>query len=1408
MVNAFRRTPITIAVTVSDLRQQRKQALRALAPQLRTGDSLVFLGPGSTSTQLGAWRVSRPTGAIERPSMLPKPAELVLIFDARLAPSDDLITVLVEGIADRSVGAVGSMSNCETDDPAVAAPYDPGDLAAKRAFLREIGAEYPHRYRPAQTLTAPSILIRRHGELAETPLDQLATPHGLQSALEYLQQRGEGLLVAEHAYVDCPRALLRRSAPLVSACLIVKDEAHQLEDCLRAASLLADEIVVYDTGSTDDTIAVARQLGARVIAGHWDDDFSHARNDALAHCHGEWILWVDADEQLQCDEPAKLLEFLASSPGDVDAYLVSIDNLQGTDASTVFTHPAARLFRRERAMWDGRIHEQVVRRKDKGPVRLQHQALARIVHRGYLQQAMRARNKSERNLRVAFGDLSGGSALDKATRTLSLARSYMLAGRYEEGRELCSRAVELATLPSTLRLALRTLGDALLVLRRYDEALDVAQQLKQQATRPTYAFIIEGKARLGKNEPELALAAFEHVGVGHDDDGFEHRPSMVAVQRAEALTALNRHGEACDVLLDLLRASDGLDDHIGVLLNLLHMAGREPTEAYDAIRPERRLAFLPQIVQLERSFADTILESWHHRDPSSLPLLAAAAEVSSDLPVERKLIWSARLRAAGIWAACPLVTATADGRIPAATRALAGAVAFQSFADERARAGFRAAVRAAGTDERAVLAQQIPAISPTLAAELEALPGLVRPDHAVDTLPEVSRSVLVISTRVSDLAAMSFAQRAASFGHQVTLLQPEPCNATREALQGHGITVRGWTGAPEPGSPAARRAAAVMYAARRYEVVALSASLADTVHQFRELFPISSVLVIDETSEADHLEISSLFGISGTVPSALRNGICIVADWEDGTDSTHHVTATRILGLLDELVNEPLTFLNAVQSPTARQCFPAALFPAALANPLPWISTARVLLVSGVPDAPIWKRLGEVTATPVLIDTPGRDVQDSARQLRSAYSNEEVEGRHRSGIGPATAGRVDPVASIPRRSPTRPKRSSGDAPVHLKGSVYALDSLAQVNRELARHLHVHLGDRLQITTPEAPASGLARAAQLSAMQVNHGGRGPTGGSVEVRHQWPPDFSPSSADHLVVIQPWEFGVFPAEWIGPIRDLVDELWVPTTWVRDCAMQSGIDRDKVFVVPNGVDTERFTPNGPKYPLRTQKSTRFLYVGGCIERKGVDVLLETYLTTFSRNDDVCLVIKPYGSNTIYRGLNLEDDIRRAAASNGPEIELIDSDLDLDEISALYRSCTALVHPYRGEGFGLPIAEAMASGLPVVTTNGGACLDYCDESVGWLIDSRVVPTVVPPLTPTGRGWWWLEPTREHLAAAMQQVAADHTTAHARGTQGRVRILESFTWRHAAEIAATRLDLLIGTRRIGPLEFAAKGAPA
>lgn len=350
-----------------------------------------------------------------------------------------------------------------------------------------------------------------------------------------------------------------------------------------------------------------------------------------------------------------------------------------------------------------------------------------------------------------------------------------------------------------------------------------------------------------------------------------------------------------------------------------------------------------------------------------------------------------------------------------------------------------------------------------------------------------------------------------------------------------------------------------------------------------------------------------------------------------------------------------------------------------------------------------------------------------------------------------------------------------------EGSFFVHSSLAHVNRELVLALlgsgRCELGlipfEPHQFGVEEDPERFAALAERLER---------PLSGEVDfhIRHRWPPDFSRPAAGRLVLIQPWEFGRIPQSWVQPLREQVDQIWAYTEYVRQCYLDSGIEPGKVQVVPLGVDTRRFRPGLAPLELPTDTAFKFLFVGGTLFRKGIDVLLEAYRTSFAPDDDVCLVIKDMGAQTFYRGQNAGERIRQLRDDPAcPEIVYLTEDLPGAQVARLYAACDCLVHPYRGEGFGLPVAEAMACGLPVIVTAGGACDDFCNSDTGYMIPAlrrRIryqEETAGPP--------WLLEPDGETLKQYLRQVVEAPDQARQRGCRGAARIQRDFTWEKTAE---------------------------
>ncbi len=380
--------------------------------------------------------------------------------------------------------------------------------------------------------------------------------------------------------------------------------------------------------------------------------------------------------------------------------------------------------------------------------------------------------------------------------------------------------------------------------------------------------------------------------------------------------------------------------------------------------------------------------------------------------------------------------------------------------------------------------------------------------------------------------------------------------------------------------------------------------------------------------------------------------------------------------------------------------------------------------------------------------------------------------------------------------------------VAWEGSFLDYGSLSHVNRELTRRLADAGNIQLHCVNAPALPKGAVPPGDLKGLANALVSQAPTNTQVTVRHAWPPNWQRPAGGKLAVIQPWEFGRLPQDWVTRARD-VDEFWLPSEYVRRVYIESGVPAEKVFVVPNGVDAEKFHPQASPMKLATQKKFKFLFVGGTIGRKGPDLLLQAYLKNFTAADDVCLVIKDFGGKSVYQGQTVEAQIRAIqTAKEAPEILYLNEELPAASLPGLYTACDCLVMPYRGEGFGLPVLEAMACGLPVIVTAGGATDDFVRDEFAFRIPSvkRPIGHEVSGMKLAGEGWL-LEPDLNALTAAMRQAFEQPAEARRRGQLASEHARQHFTWKNTAAVVAERIRTL-GSATSGPSKPEVKSVTA
>jgi glycosyltransferase involved in cell wall biosynthesis len=354
-------------------------------------------------------------------------------------------------------------------------------------------------------------------------------------------------------------------------------------------------------------------------------------------------------------------------------------------------------------------------------------------------------------------------------------------------------------------------------------------------------------------------------------------------------------------------------------------------------------------------------------------------------------------------------------------------------------------------------------------------------------------------------------------------------------------------------------------------------------------------------------------------------------------------------------------------------------------------------------------------------------------------------------------------------------------------------SLTRVNRNLARAVAAR-GD-VAIVPYGEPSDEVAAAAGVAPHRP--GDRPDDLPRIVLRHRWPPRFMNPDGARYVHIQPWEFGSPPRDWVDQLAARADDVWCYSNHVRDGYVAAGIAAERAHVVPLGFDPAIYHPGVAPIPTDNAQACIFLFVGSLVDRKNVAQLVAAYTAAFAPSDPVALLIK-HDSLGMYGDARMAETLRGyQERSDVPPIRFIESYVTDDQMARFYRTATALVQPYRGEGFGLPALEAMACGIPVVVTGGGSTDDFVDERVGYVIPAARVAlgSRIGDFELAGEGWW-LDPSTEALVAILRRIAAGRDEARAKGSAAAARAHGSWTWAHAAQQLVGRLnDLLVAEPR-------------
>lgn len=358
-----------------------------------------------------------------------------------------------------------------------------------------------------------------------------------QPARQFLKGKPRG--IAKASGFKLPEALLGQSPPRLSLCLIAKNEEAFIAQCLASVRGLTAQIVLVDTGSTDRTVEIARELGAEVYTFAWCDDFSAARNAALEHVRGDWVLVLDADEELPPESHDALRSLMSAK--EVMAWRLPILDVGREDEGGSYV---PRLFRNAPGLfYVGRVHEQVftsieVRRREWG---LENRlGNASLRHHGYQPELVRDRRKSERNLRLlerALEELPGEPFLlmNYGLELVNSGQPEKALANYRRAFEAMSVQDRVNVVPETRETLLLQYCGQLLRGGLFEEAVRVLQSpLAVEAGLSASLHFILGLAQLELKQPLEAAQQMRHC--------LEKRgqPALAPIHK-EIRTAAPRH---------------------------------------------------------------------------------------------------------------------------------------------------------------------------------------------------------------------------------------------------------------------------------------------------------------------------------------------------------------------------------------------------------------------------------------------------------------------------------------------------------------------------------------------------------------------------------------------------------------------------------------------------------------------------------------------------------------------------------------------------------------------------------------------------------------------------------------------------------------------------------------------------
>lgn len=265
----------------------------------------------------------------------------------------------------------------------------------------------------------------------------------------------------------------------LSICMIAKNEENNIERCFKSITHIADEIIVVDTGSTDKTIEICEKYGAKVILYEWKNDFSDARNKSLEYATKDWILFLDADEELPYEDGLAVKEIINKDDKFEGFYLRLVNIIDKVDIGDAIVF---RLFKNDPDYkFKGKMHEQIIHSvQNKAGVNSVASTQIKIFHYGYDPSVADINKKAHRNI----GLLLSYDEEDKdGYYYYALGNEYTRLGKEKEALDAFSTSLNMTDLKNNIPIYYPYLITSIIKLffgyQKFKDALDYIKKFKK-----------------------------------------------------------------------------------------------------------------------------------------------------------------------------------------------------------------------------------------------------------------------------------------------------------------------------------------------------------------------------------------------------------------------------------------------------------------------------------------------------------------------------------------------------------------------------------------------------------------------------------------------------------------------------------------------------------------------------------------------------------------------------------------------------------------------------------------------------------------------------------------------------------------------------------------------------------------